>query len=509
MAATPMQPQCRTSDDAKCSTQQVWETVPTTQLPSMRFRPRRRLGSRLPSMSSRDLFCKFVPRRLINEMVTATNQYATGPKFGNYRSVWERTTTNELTAWLGLKIFMGVVQQGDTDGYWSEKTLVPFVSNAMTRDRFQLIQYRLHITAEVVLGQDNIWSKLLPLRDSVLQGCKTSFVPFEHITVDEQMCAFKGVHQAKQYLPSKPVRFGFKLFVSACADTAFILNFDIYPGALNATATGKSYKPEDIVMRLVDQWLGVGRVVVTDSYYTSLSLAKRLWENKTRFCGTVRKGRVGLPSQMNSPKLARGHSVSFQQSPFVATAWGDRSTVRLLSSGRAATNNGKVRRWCKGGTLYEYDAPPPLILYSRYMRGVDRADQYLEYFRPKGKSQRWWMVLALHLINIAVHNAYVLYRNNSNNLPISNRDFRLSLATELVDGYRGHKIVGRPKKRKRAAKESSQHYPCKRWSRQCCRNCGSKTREARSGCVTIYGCEQCNIPLCPVPCFKEYHQRCG
>ena len=48
------------------------------------------------------------------------------------------------------------------------------------------------------------------------------------------MQAFKGRSDSKQYMPMKPVKFGFKFFVIAEAATGFVKNFRFY--------TGKNYE---------------------------------------------------------------------------------------------------------------------------------------------------------------------------------------------------------------------------------------------------------------------------
>ncbi len=85
-----------------------------------------------------------------------------------------------------------------------------------------------------------------------------------------------------------------------------------------------------------------------------------------------------------------------------------------------------------------------LLLYQKYMRGVDRVDQRLRYFRPRGKSHLWWTTLAMHIINITVHNAFILHRNHASDNCMSNRTFRLKLALALIDQYCGRKPIGRP-----------------------------------------------------------------
>lgn len=42
--------------------------------------------------------------------------------------------------------------------------------------------------------------------------------------------AFKGRHESKQYLPMKPVKFGFKFFVITESTTGYVKNYMLYLG---------------------------------------------------------------------------------------------------------------------------------------------------------------------------------------------------------------------------------------------------------------------------------------
>lgn len=52
----------------------------------------------------------------------------------------------------------------------------------------------------------------------------------ESLFVDEQICATEARHQLKQYIPKKPHKYGFKLFVLAGV-SGFAYNFEFYTGA--------------------------------------------------------------------------------------------------------------------------------------------------------------------------------------------------------------------------------------------------------------------------------------
>ncbi|KAL7881156.1 hypothetical protein SRHO_G00034100 [Serrasalmus rhombeus] len=55
-------------------------------------------------------------------------------------------------------------------------------------------------------------------------------------------------------------------------------------------------------MKLMKPYLGKGRTVATDNYFTSLSLANRLLESNTTLLGTINKIRREIPLEAKNAK---------------------------------------------------------------------------------------------------------------------------------------------------------------------------------------------------------------
>lgn len=52
----------------------------------------------------------------------------------------------------------------------------------------------------------------------------------QRLSIDEQMCATKVAHFLKQYLPNKPHKWGFKLFVLCSLQGFAYHQFELYAG---------------------------------------------------------------------------------------------------------------------------------------------------------------------------------------------------------------------------------------------------------------------------------------
>jgi len=70
--------------------------------------------------------------------------------------------------------------------------------------------------------------KTPPFAEAVQNNCRK--IPYEEsFSVDEQMIPYKERHSLKQYLPKKPHRWGFKLFVRA-GISGICYDFELYIG---------------------------------------------------------------------------------------------------------------------------------------------------------------------------------------------------------------------------------------------------------------------------------------
>ena len=57
-----------------------------------------------------------------------------------------------------------------------------------------------------------------------------SYVPGPHITVDEQLLAFRGKCDFKMYIANKPAKYGIKLVMACNAKSKYMLNAMPYSG---------------------------------------------------------------------------------------------------------------------------------------------------------------------------------------------------------------------------------------------------------------------------------------
>ena len=193
-----------------------------------------------------------------------------------------------------------------------------------------------------------------------------------------------------------------------------------------------------------------------NNFYTSLDLFKWLLERGIYACGTVRKGRVGFPSEIYFP---RGTTHYLSSGNLLAQSWFDSKEVYFLSTIHAAEYsadtpdaNHTVRRCAANGPI-DVLVPPLLHDYNHYMGGVDLADNIIKHYSIGRKTFRAYRRVLYYGIELVIHNAYlmedfVVPHEQAGKCKRGALQFRKQLAEQLVAPFRAmaaHRHVGRPR----------------------------------------------------------------
>jgi hypothetical protein len=416
-----------------------------------------------------------------------------------------------MRAWIGLNIYRGVVRIARSSAYWAKDTAVNLFTRTMPRDRFISFNAVWHITdpeedakIEKSHKPHNWLFRLQPLIDCVSAACSLYYLVGEFVTVDEARVAFAGRHHAVTLAPNKPIKHGFTIHMAVCALNTFIHSFIVYEGKKGGKRVYDLAK--NIVMTLADKLLDAGRVVVGDRWFTSLGLVRALRERGTGYVGTLKKHAAGFPDAIfddgkKMTKKNRGTHESYQHDDITVTAWRDRATVFLVSSVDDPARQATVERWSKEKhKRITVRAPPAAQTYCENMGGVDRADRQSYGMVPGTATVRWWVALAWGIINIAIHNAYTLHRLVTASLggtPLTNMQFRVKLALQLINGYDGYPRA-RPALPMTMPGMGAGHRLRPSTRRNICKNHAFRKR-------TRYWCEPCRKGMCP-ECYDGHLQ---
>nr|XP_037284982.1 piggyBac transposable element-derived protein 3-like [Rhipicephalus microplus] len=222
-----------------------------------------------------------------------------------------RLTCAELEQFLGATMYMSIYRIPRSHMYWSREMTVEKVAEVMSRDRWQTIKSDLHFNNNDLLqanaGNDRIF-KIRPLIGNLLP--KFQILPkSQMLEVDEHIVPFKGRSALKQYVPSKPHKWGYKIFV-LCDTHGLVYDFSIYTGNIRPVPglpdLGAS---SNVVLELSRSIPENKNSLFFDNWFTSIKLLVSLHQLGIPALGTARANRISgcrLPSDAEMKKDGRG-----------------------------------------------------------------------------------------------------------------------------------------------------------------------------------------------------------
>ena len=133
---------------------------------------------------------------------------------------------------------------------------------------------------------------------SVVEYLNTRFLSIynpHHVSIDEAMIKFKGRSSMKQYMPKKPIKHGFKLWVRGDATNGYVSELEVYVG--KTTSDGEKGLGRHVVEKLINKLKGKYYHVYFDNFFTSVTLLRSLSQKKLYGCGMMRSDCLGFPAQ--------------------------------------------------------------------------------------------------------------------------------------------------------------------------------------------------------------------
>jgi hypothetical protein len=98
-----------------------------------------------------------------------------------------------------------------------------------------------------------------------VDNCKKCYYLGENVTTDEKLEAFRGRCSLKQYIPSKPNKYGIKIYALVDTKVLYTYNLEIYIQKPPDDPYQVSNKPADVIKRLVEPINGTGRNIKADN----------------------------------------------------------------------------------------------------------------------------------------------------------------------------------------------------------------------------------------------------
>ena len=133
-----------------------------------------------------------------------------------------------------------------------------------------------------------------------------------HLTIDEMLVEFHDRVGFRQYSPSKPGKFGLKLYWVAEAQAALPLRVILHTRRQTVSDAEKNEHGGFAPTQVMQPFLSGGRNLTTDNWSTSQKLAVNLAAKRTMLVGTLKNNSKCLPQIAKSTEGRQlGDSVHF------------------------------------------------------------------------------------------------------------------------------------------------------------------------------------------------------
>lgn len=486
-----------------------------------------------------DFFHEFFPPEIYQHITDQTNLYALQyfddpslelQEHSRFHS-WKDATVEEMRAFVGLEIAMGLCDKPQIadyfENYWL--TVTPGFSSIFSRNRFQMLRSFFHMNdnSERVRkgepGYDTLF-KVRPILEFVQDKYVKLYQARKDVSIDEAMLGFKGRLGIKQYMQDKPTKWGVKLWSLCDSSNGFMLKWNVYTGAGEGTVG-------DVVRSLmIPDFAGKGYILYCDNLYSSPELFFELRNRQIGACGTLRNNRIGNPVAIMPASRGRRNDataryprislrkgedpVFFKKDNALCLYWQDNGTVRVLTTihDNSIVQKEIRKRGQQAGEGRQVHKPDAVCAYNMHMGGVDHSDQLRAYYSYCRKTMKWYQVIWHFAKEIALINGLICYNIVNPGQKMDQRKFRKKVVDSLLQGQRNPDLQerrhSRVSQKHPLARLTGQHwqgeYENPKYKPNCevCSNHAAKIRVQ-----TRYYCKQCNVPLCRPPknCHERYH----
>ena len=176
---------------------------------------------------------------------------------------WQPVTVAEMEGFLAIILNMGLINLPNIQDYWSTAwtSQVPFFSSIMTREKFQMVFWMLHVSHTHSSPPRRI-DKVKAFIEPLVANFQASYNPSRELAADETMFGFRGRFGPLQYMPNKPTKYGIKAYTLAYAAHGYMLDILVYTGSDTLSAACAEFigqpQPARVVLHVADKYLDKG-----------------------------------------------------------------------------------------------------------------------------------------------------------------------------------------------------------------------------------------------------------
>jgi hypothetical protein len=234
--------------------------------------------------------------------------------------------------------------------------------------------------------------------------CGRCYTPSAFLTIDEQLLGYRGRCGFRQYIPSKPDRYGIKLWLCTDSETFYTCNAAPYLGK-QAGECRQQNVGSTVVSQLTEPYYHSGRNVTVDNFFNDVKLSEFLLEKGLTLVGTMRRNKRDIPSEFlpNRTRTEGSCLFGFNAKTTMVSYVPKRNKAVILTSTMhhepsVDTVSGK---------------PDIILFYNSTKSGVDTVDQLCHKYSVKRPTRRWPMCIFYGLLDIAAVNSMVIWLHNN------------------------------------------------------------------------------------------------
>lgn len=350
-----------------------------------------------------DAFALFITDDIISIIIKCTNLEAKsiiGQK-------WKKIDQIEMRAFIGMLLEAGLRKQGNTciEDFWDPLFGSIIFRACMSRDRFVSILRFLRFDDKGTRPNRRERDRFAPIRDvwdKIMINLKKHYIPGANLTVDEQLVPYRGRVSFRQYIPSKPDKYGMKIWWICDSSNSYPLYGMPYLGKQgNSRAQNLA---SQVVQQLCEQFERSNRNITFDNFFTSYELAQNLLSKGLTCVGTLRKNKACIPPNF-LPKKTReleSNIFGFRKNIMIVSYVPKKNRAVLLLSTMHNSNGCNVENKNKSYVN---------TYYNETKGGVDTLDQMCHAFTVKRKTRRWPLAQFFNIIDVTGIAAFVVFRN--------------------------------------------------------------------------------------------------
>ena len=221
----------------------------------------------------------------------------------------------EFKIFPGVVILIGVYKSNNKSvkQLWSRLDGWPIFNRTISRERYQQILRFLQFDNAQSIQHHRSPDKKQPIRevfetwDFYLRDsytCRPSMIVHEQLVCVRRRCPFK------QYIRSKPGKYGIKLWTICDSTRSYTWKMQVYIRK-DAVLARETKQGTRVVIDLAEDIDNFCRNITCGNFFTNPSLARKLLQKKLALIGTMRKSKPKLPAEFTVAKERNVKSTVF------------------------------------------------------------------------------------------------------------------------------------------------------------------------------------------------------